>query len=435
MSKLTGFDWPPSATGAPRPSKSVVSLSSSVPFSSMAPDTPPMMSHKPAITSGSGAPAVNILPIVPSKPTMTSGSGAPPVSIPFDSQPAASSHAGSKVATETPGPRTVLIQITQTITILPMPDTTVTHSCTQCVSSCTHKTGIVTATAALPVLSSSKPFVAPHPGHSDGMVMAPQVPTMVRPAAVSVTDAPQHTSVVHVTQTIAKARTADVTDVAFKLYEPSSNEKINEPGAASNKAITGAIIGSVCFVVLFILFCAIRRKKFKYGGKGKQSTAEKGQAGRRVNRTTDDWINEAHRCRQERNRRIREQANRSAATQAPNIEMAKLCGPVANGHSSINRPQLAESQGWDTSIRRADSQSRALLQPAHMPAAKPALQPPPNVVVEPPTPAHHRSHQAERRSNSPVSPLSDTFGPIRAPANRTYDVSPPDSPGGNGRNG
>ena len=390
-----------------------------------------MMSHKPAITSSSGAPAVSILPIVPLKPTMTSGSDAPPVSIPVGSQPAASSHAGSKAATETPGPRTVRIQITHTITVLPMTDTTVTHSCTQCVGSCTHKTGMVTATAALPVLSSSKPSGAPHPGHSDGMVMAPQVPTMVRPAAVSV---PQHTSVVHVTQTIAKARAADVTDVAFKLYEPSANDKIDEPGTASNKAITGAIIGSVCLVVLFILFCAIRRKKFKYGSKGKQSTAEKGQAGRRDNRTTDEWINEAHRCRQERNRRTREEANRSAAAQAHNIEMANPRGPIANGHASIDRSQLAEFQGWDTSIRRADSQSRAPQQPAHMPATKPALQPPPIVVVEPPTPAHHRSHQAERRSNSPVSPLSDTFGPIRAPANRTYDVSPPDSPGGNGRN-
>ncbi|RYF43738.1 MAG: hypothetical protein EOO38_18590 [Cytophagaceae bacterium] len=234
----------------------------------------------------------------------------------------------------------------------------------------------------------------------------------------------------HITEIIAKARAAEVTGVEFKLYS-----NVDDLGTASNKAITGAIVGTVCFVVLLLLFCAIRRKKCTFGCKSKRSVAEKGQARvlPRGKRTTDDLINEAYRVRLDRNRRTREQAQKAVAAHPSTCAKVSAHGTVVSDDSAssvsswdIDRVLLAQARAGVNTFEPRSSPE---------PIVESNIAQTPPIVVEPPTPARPVSQQAEVRAPSPVSPLSETFGPIRVPGGRTYDVSPPDSPGGHDGNG
>ncbi|KAH7084423.1 hypothetical protein FB567DRAFT_528998 [Paraphoma chrysanthemicola] len=242
-------------------------------------------------------------------------------------------------------------------------------------------------------------------------------------------------SEVHVAHTVGKTRAAEVTGVSFKIYDSTAGRNADEPGTASNKAIIGAIIGTVCFIVLAVLFCAVWRKRFKYGSKGRRSTAEKGlhqenERRRTAGRSTNDAIDDAYRARLERNQRTRE-AQKTAARQASTADDQ---GPVtakrrteaksASTLGSIDSSALAQAQGWDAPFAADTFQSH---QPPPSLTSMPDVLHPPPIIIEPPTPARHGSQRADVRC---VSPLRETFGLIREPGMRTVgcDVSPPDSP-------
>jgi len=281
----------------------------------------------------------------------------------------------------------------------------------------------------------SMPRAVYHASHSDHKLLPPVTPTVVRPAAVSGTNAAHSMSEVHVAHTVGKSRAADVTSVSFKIYDSTAGRNADEPDTASNRAITGAIIGTLCFVVVVLLFCAVRRKRFKYGSKGKRSTAEKGlhqvNARRRTaGRSTNDAIDDAYRARLERNQRTRE-AQKTAARQASTAEDQ---GPVtakrrrdvdsASTLGSIDSSALAQAEGWDAPFAADTFQSHQ--SPTSLTSMPDAVHPPP-IIIEPPTPARHVSQRADVRG---VSPLRETFGPIHEPGIGTvgYDVSPPASP-------
>ncbi|KAF2024229.1 hypothetical protein EK21DRAFT_94247 [Setomelanomma holmii] len=169
-----------------------------------------------------------------------------------------------------------------------------------------------------PVTISHKPVITTAAG---GMVasttgIALQAPAMVRPAAVTITGLPGQTSNVHMIATITK---------------PTANKKVGELSNASNNAVLGAIFGTLGAIALVLLFVSLRRKKFMYGGKGKQSAAEQGRARHVKNPTTDHLINEAHRVRQERNRRNRERASQPSDSSATKIEMTNTREHPARG--------------------------------------------------------------------------------------------------------
>jgi hypothetical protein len=339
MSGFANFSWPSPALGA-QPSKSVVSLASSaVPTGAVVSSAP---TSKPTVTSGSGATPISIpaaplpsataqpsasFPMSHSQKTSTLVGGEPLVpphktSTLIDGEPFVLSLSGSKPA-DASGPRTVRVQITRTLTVMPTQTHTRTlctgtcthsgstagpaHTCTQCTGSCTHHTTMMNSghldgmlaptTSSVPAPTGSSVM---HPGHSVGMSM-PSIPVISRPVA---TTAPSLHNDVKAAQDTTKTPNSDVSSVVFELYQPTPSETpyhrnaaLNPPnpsnppsgglvGAISsppnNETIAGIVFGVLASIAIVVVLLACCRKRAKYGP-SKHRDVEMGSAGQRVN--------------------------------------------------------------------------------------------------------------------------------------------------------
>jgi hypothetical protein len=132
--------------------------------------------------------------------------------------------------------------------------------------------------------------------------------TTIMAMAEPFTDVPKQASSVQTTHAFTRMPAPDTTGVVYQLLQPESESvsQSDQSGSTKKHTITGAIIGSVCLVVIVLMLLAIFHGKWRKPST--RSRAEEGRSGYPDQRSTNDIIEEAHRHRSHRNSRSREQA-------------------------------------------------------------------------------------------------------------------------------
>jgi hypothetical protein len=160
------------------------------------------------------------------------------------------------------------------------------------------------------------------------------------------TDAPQQASSVQVIRAMTKTPAPDTTRVIYQLFRPESESapQFDQSSDTKNRAITGAIVGSVSLVVIVLMLLAVFRGRWHKPSK--LSRAEEGRSGHPDQRSTNDVIEEAHRRRKDRNRRSREKAVQLSAVEHGRIaEPTKAQRPE---HCCANSQISPKSNSFDS---------------------------------------------------------------------------------------